>query len=775
MAAEQDKPQTKRDRLTVARDVLVSGIVQGVGFRPFVYRIAQRHGIAGTVCNTSEGVRIVAEGAPGQVEAFLDSFRRELPPLARVTSLAVTERPPRGLRGFRILPSTDETAHAALVPPDVAVCPSCLRELDDPADRRHRYAFINCTDCGPRYTIIRNVPYDREQTSMAVFPMCPGCRREYAEPADRRFHAEATCCPACGPRLGLFDSARRPIDAADPIAFVRERLLEGRIAAVKGIGGFHLAVDAANADAVETLRRRKGRGLKPFALMADSVAKIASFCRVAEAERRLLESPERPIVILRRLAGGPVAAGVAPGLNHLGVMLPYTPLHHMLLGSSFAALIMTSANMADEPIVIDDDDAFAKLGRVADVFLTHDRRILYRTDDSIVKVAGGHAQAWRRSRGFVPRPITMDRPAPPILACGALMKNTIALTRGRDVFVSQHLGDVDSREGLLFFEQTVEHLERLLGVEPRIIVHDLHPDYLTTSYALGSAVPRKIAVQHHAAHIAACQLEHGIVDRDVIGFALDGTGYGLDGCIWGGEVLAGHPPRYDRAAHFEYVPMPGGELAIRYPWRMAVSHLLAALGREYRSLPLAFIGRHESELDDVEALVERRINSPLTSSCGRLFDAVSAMLDLADAATYEGEPAARLEAIAGVDGIAGAQPYACELAEGAGGIVIDTKGIIRGAAQDIARGQSAASVSRRFHATLVEAFVGLAARLRDSTGIEAAVFGGGVFLNEILLTSLAARLEAAGFQVYRPEQLPPGDGGISLGQIAIAQVLTNGG
>ena len=751
------------------REILVAGIVQGVGFRPFIYRIAKMHGLAGTVCNTSEGVKIVLEGGDGQIAAFLKSFHDELPPLATVTSFKTTEGTPRHLSGFTILPSTDETAHEALVPPDVAVCDNCMRELHDPADRRHRYPFINCTDCGPRYTIIVDVPYDRPQTAMVEFPMCPACRREYDDPANRRFHAEATCCPVCGPRLRLLDALRNEIAAGDPIAFVQQRLSEGRIAAIKGIGGFHLAVDAANAHAVEQLRRRKGRGLKPFALMAASLAKIKIFCIVDEAEEKMLTSPARPIVILRKRPGDLLAPGLAPHNNYLGVMLPYAPLHSLLLACPFTALVMTSANLVDEPIVIDDNAAFDKLGGVADFFLTHNRRILYRTDDSIVKAAGGRVQTWRRSRGYVPRPITAARPAPPILACGALMKGAIALTRGRDIFVSQHLGDVDTREGLAFFEETIEHLQRMLGVKPEAIVHDLHPEYLSTRYALASPVARKIGVQHHFAHVASCQCEHELAGRDVIGFALDGTGYGLDGHVWGGEVLVGRPPGYARAAHVEYVPMPGGELAIRQPWRMAVSHLTNAMGRDYRALPLPFIARHADVLDDIETMALRRINSPLTSSCGRLFDAVAAMLGLGDQATFEGEPAVRLEMAAAVGD---APPYAWDLTDSAGQpSVIGTKKIFRGIAKDLAAGAAPAAIAWRFHLTLVEIFSTLAVRLRKERGINAVAFGGGVFLNSILAARLAAELTGLGFEVYQPERVPPGDGGICLGQIAIARAL----
>ena len=752
--------------MTRCREIVASGIVQGVGFRPFVWRIAHKHGLAGTVCNTSEGVKITIEGTDEQIAAFVKSFEEEMPPLARVTAMRITESLPQNLRDFTILPSTDEAAHEALIPPDVAVCGNCLREMHDPSNRRCRYPFINCTDCGPRYTIIVDVPYDRPQTAMDDFPMCPDCLREYGDPSDRRFHAEATCCPACGPSLRLFDNRRNAIAAADPIEFARQRLMDGRIVAIKGIGGFHLAVDAANSAAVEELRCRKGRGLKPFALMTDSVEKIRKFCAVCEEDARLLESPERPIVLLPKLVTGALAPGLAPGNRCLGVMLPYAPLHSLLLEDAFAALVMTSANMADEPIVIDDDTAFERLGHVADFFLTHNRRILYRTDDSIVKMIGGRRQMWRRSRGCVPRPISLKTPAPPMLACGGLFKNTIALTRGSDIFISQHLGDIDGRDGLAFFEETIDHLQRMLGVRAETIVYDLHPGYLSTGFALASPVAHKIGVQHHHAHIASCQCEHEIVDRDVIGFSLDGTGYGLDGAIWGGEVFVGRPARYERAAHFEYVPMPGGELAVKQPWRMAVSHLINA-GVDCRSMP--FAAAHAEMLDDIESITARRINAPLTSSCGRLFDAVAAMLGLIDTATFEGEPAVMLEMAATP---CSAEPYMHAMLHANGRpAIIDTKQIVKGVAADVCSGVPAGEIAFRFHLTLIELFNDTAHSLRERTGINAVAFGGGVFLNSILLAGLTQRLKSGGFEVFVPEQVPPGDGGLSLGQIAVARAL----
>jgi len=752
--------------VTIARTIVVNGVVQGVGFRPFVYRIAKRNTLRGTVCNTSDGVRITLEGPASRVDAFLEAFTSELPPLASITSMRVADSAPRGIRDFRILPSADGSAHEALVPPDVSVCHDCLHELADPADHRYAYPFINCTDCGPRYTIVDDVPYDRGQTTMADFPPCDVCRTEYADPANRRFHAQAICCPKCGPSVTLFDNARHAIAADDPIGVAREALATGQILAVKGIGGFHLATDASNGSAVETLRTRKGRGHKPFAVMADGPQKVRLFCELSDEEEELLVSPTRPILLLRRRADCPLAPEVAPGNRWLGVMLPYTPLHRLLLDDGFTALVMTSGNLADEPIVIDDEAAFAKLAHVADLFLTHNRRILHRADDSIVKVTRERPRVWRRSRGFVPRPIATTVDAPPILAVGGMMKNTVAFTRGRDIFISQHLGDTDSRDGMVFFEDTIDHLRRFLGVAPETVAHDLHPDYLATRYALDSDIPAKIGVQHHQAHIAACQCEHGITDRDVIGFALDGTGHGTDGAVWGGEVFTGRPGAYTRTAHLEYVPLPGGEQAIRQPWRMAVAHLRNA-GVDTRDDRLGLVRHGGAAFDAVEMMLARGINCPPTSSCGRLFDAVAATLGLARVATFEGEPAVCLE-MAATENVL--PPYGYDVVdEPDGTMILSPQQVTREIVNDLIEGTPVGDIAYRFHTTLIALFAEVAERVRARTGVDTVALGGGVFLNTIIATRLPAMLETRGFQVYMPEQVPPGDGGISLGQIAIAR------
>jgi hydrogenase maturation protein HypF len=752
------------------RVLTVAGVVQGVGFRPFVYRLAVRHALAGTVCNTPDGVQISLEGEDAQIQDFLADFERELPPLAQITQRRLDEALPRGDTAFRILPSTATATRTALVPPDVSVCTECLRELEDPTDRRFAYAFVNCTDCGPRYTIVADVPYDRAATTMVDFPLCAACHREYVDPTNRRFHAQAICCPHCGPVLRLLDHQGAPLAVADPLAAARDHLAAGRVVAIKGVGGFHLAVDALNATAVQTLRQRKNRGRKPFALMSRRLDEIQRYAEVSPAEAAVLTSAVRPIVILRQRAEHPLAAEVAPGNRDVGVMLPYTPLHHLLLGDRFLALVLTSGNLADEPIVIDDREASARLGHVADVFLTYNRRILHRADDSILKLDGATPRLWRRSRGFVPRPLHTGLRLPPILAVGGMMKNVIALSRGADVFLSQHLGDTDSRDGLAFLEDTVTHLQHFLGITPELVAHDLHPDYLSTRFALERPAVPKIAVQHHEAHIASCQCEHHILEREVIGLAMDGTGYGRDGAVWGGEVFIGTAGQYRRAAHLEYVPMPGGELAIRQPWRMAVSWLRQSVD-EYRALPLALLQRHAASLEAIDTMAGRGLNSPLTSSCGRLFDAVAALLGLADTTSFEGEPAVSLEMAADGPG----EPYGFDLVEGAdGSLVMSPRQTVVEIVADLRRGVATARIAARFHATLAAGFTATAQRLRQETGIRTVVLGGGVFLNSRLVTDLRQRLTSHGFEVFQPQEVPPGDGGLSLGQVALASILAAG-
>jgi len=551
-----------RQASPIRKAIEVSGIVQGVGFRPYVYRLANECGLAGFIANTPAGVSIEVQGPAEMVEAFLERLPRETPPLARISSFAVHPRAANDDRAFRIVTSRLDRAPSALVSPDVAVCADCLRELFEPHDRRHRYPFINCTNCGPRFTILREIPYDRARTSMAVFRMCPACQAEYDDPANRRFHAQPNACWECGPRADLWDVAGGRIAAEDPICAAAELLGAGSIVAVKGLGGFHLACDAANSAAVATLRERKRRVEKPFAIMAARLDAIEAFCEVDAAARALLESVERPIVLLPWKPESRITPAVAPGNRYLGVFLPYTPLHHLLFaGRSFEALVMTSGNLSEEPIASDNEEAVRRLAGLADAFLVHNREIVRRCDDSVLRVAGGRPRQIRRSRGYVPAPVALERDLPAVLAVGGELKNTVCIIRGDEAFLSQHIGDLENLESYQFFEEAVEHLQGILEVRPGILAHDLHPDYFSTRWALEQTGRERVAVQHHHAHVAACMAENHL-DGHVIGIVLDGTGHGTDGAIWGGEMLLAGYADFERAAHFRYVPMPGGAAAM---------------------------------------------------------------------------------------------------------------------------------------------------------------------------------------------------------------------
>lgn len=655
-----------------ARHIRVNGIVQGVGFRPFVYHLARSLNLAGEVSNTSSGVRIHAEGPSSVLDAFERDLREKAPPLAHVTEVASEPAPLRGLESFTILVSHGEGKTATLISPDVAVCADCLREMFDPADRRHRYPFINCTNCGPRYTIIDDIPYDRPKTSMRAFRMCPACQAEYDDPADRRFHAQPNACPVCGPRVSLFDARRRPVETDDPIAAVVDLLLAGHVLAIKGLGGFHLAADALNEEAVALLRRRKHRAEKPFALMVPDLDAAKSLARVSPEEEAPLSSIQRPIVLLDKREDALVAASVAPRNACLGIMLPYTPLHHLILGPRpgrpatdrpFTALVMTSANMSEEPIVIGNDESFARLSGLADFLLIHDRDIYLRSDDSIVRHAAGAIRPMRRSRGYAPMPVFLNRKLPHVLGVGPELKATVCLAKNDTAFPSQHIGDMENLETEEFFRLTVRHLQRILNIRPEIVAHDLHPDYRSTRLALESTdgstddgdIPAdavRIGVQHHHAHIVSCMAEHR-VDGPVIGLAFDGTGYGMDGAIWGGEILVAEPHRFERAAHLSYIPMPGGTTAIREPWRMALACLRDAFGPDgvnpdwlRAELPGSPLSRRPaSDIALLGRMMDMGLNAPPTSSLGRLFDAVAALAGVRDTVTFEGQAAMELEMI----------------------------------------------------------------------------------------------------------------------------------
>jgi hydrogenase maturation protein HypF len=737
--------------------VRVRGIVQGVGFRPYIYRLAREHRLEGSVANTPEGVIIHVRGEAAALNAFVEALPRRRPPLARITELVVESALVPDTAGFRIEESEEGASATTLIPPDVTVCRACLSELFDPEDRRYRYPFINCTDCGPRYTLIRGLPYDRSLTTMASFPLCPECRREYEDPENRRFHAEPNACPRCGPKCRLLDGEGEELRVDDPIRETVRLLEEGRIVAVKGLGGFHLMVDATSEPSVVRLRERKHREEKPLALLAVSVARVREFCRVRPGEEALLESPERPIVLLEREENSRIAPSVAPGQSSYGVMLPYTPLHALILDSSLYAVVATSGNRSEEPIVLDDEEAVERLGGIADSFLVHDRRIHRRADDSVVRVAAGRTRLLRRARGYAPRPIVLKEEASPILAVGGQFKNTICLTRGRDAFLSPHVGDLDNLRAFDGFRESISHLSKTLEIAPVVVVHDLHPEYLSTRWALEESGLPAIGVQHHHAHIASVLAEHG-VDESVVGIAIDGTGFGGDGTVWGGEILVASLRGFERRWHLPQVVLPGGDRAAREPWRMAVAWLHRLYGRELFDLDLPFL--EAVSRDRVRRLlgaIESGFGWPLTSSCGRLFDAVAALVGLRLETSFEGQAAMELEALAekADDSPAPESPRAVD-------------DVVRDVVEGIRQRRDPSSIAARFHLGLADALSDTAATIATESGLSRVALGGGSFQNRILLSSVTSRLEGAGLVVLLPSEVPANDGGLALGQAAIA-------
>ncbi len=758
------------------RAIVIRGIVQGVGFRPFVYSLATRLHLGGFVKNRAGSVLIEVEGAPASLERFCADLTRKPPPLAQIEQLSWEPRPPCGEQQFRIVPSDNETASPVFISPDVATCPDCLRELLDPHDRHFRYPFLNCTNCGPRLTVITGAPYDRRHTTLAPFALCPACRAEYENPADRRFHAQPTACPACGPGLELRDARGEPVATDDPLAAFAAALRAGRIGALKGLGGYHLACDARNPAAVAELRRRKHREEKPFAIMVADVAAAAALCEAGALERELLQSPRCPIVLLRKRISIPIAEAVAPRNPRLGVMLPYTPLHHLLVRAvDGGPLVMTSGNRSDEPIAYRDEEALTNLAGIADLFLMHNRAIHVRCDDSVTRVVDGRELPVRRSRGYAPRPIELPLACPcPILAVGGQLKATFALGRDRQALLSHHLGDLDHYEAYRAFVRDVELYQQLFAVRPALLAHDLHPDYLTTRYALEKSAregSRLLAVQHHHAHMASCMAEHQLTEP-VIGVTFDGTGLGTDGAIWGGEFLVGDYRQFRRAAHLRAVGMPGGDQAIRAPWRMAVAHLLDAQAE----CPSSAARVSQVELYTIRRMLERHVNSPTTTSAGRLFDAVAAVAGVRDRVTYEGQAAIELEWLATTVPPDTAYPFTVSRPTDPANepLVIDTRPLIRAVADDARKGVEAARIARRFHSTLVELIVTVCGRLRGVTGLGVVVLSGGVFLNALLSREVAAQLEREGFRVYRHSLVPPNDGGLSLGQLAVAAAVAAG-
>lgn len=753
----------------------IRGIVQGVGFRPFIYMLAERHGLSGYVLNSSDGVEVEVEGLRADIERFFEEVEAQPPPLARIEAVIRRPVPFLGEGCFAIRGSLSRGEKDALIPPDVCVCSACLAEMRNPSDRRFGYPFINCTQCGPRYSIVTDVPYDRTGTTMTAFPLCEACRLEYEDPLDRRFHAEPIACPECGPRVALCDAAGAPVAAEDPIGAVRGLIAAGCIVAVKGLGGFHLAADAADDGALKRLRSRKHRYGKPFALMVKDLSAARRIAVVNYAEAQCLSSPERPIVLLRKRPGHGLSEEVAPRSRLFGVMFPYTPLHALLMEGDCAALVMTSGNRSDEPIQIDNGEAFKNLAGIADYFLVHDRGIHTHCDDSIVRVVDGAPHPVRRSRGYVPAPVLLPealKAMSPVLAVGGEQKVTICLTKGNRAFLSQHIGDMHTLETFRVFERTTAHLERLLGIQPQVLAHDLHPDYLTSGFARTQSGCRISPVQHHHAHIVSCLAEHGW-EGPVIGLAMDGTGYGPDGTIWGGEILLADWVSFERVGHLECVPLPGGDAAVREPWRMALSYLDKVFGDGLFGLEIPFVKEIDPDKSAVVLQICRSgLNAPPTSSCGRFFDAVAALIGLRAKVSYEGQAAVELEMCQSRTKTE-AYPW-CLRSRSGGSWLLEVEPVIMALVEDLAVGVPAGIMSRRFHLALIKMLAEVCLGVRDHTGLATVALSGGVFQNATLLEGLTALLRRRGFTVLTHRVVPCNDGGLCLGQAVCAGLLATG-
>ncbi len=747
--------------------ISVRGVVQGVGFRPFVYQLATKHRLTGWVLNTSGDVKIEVEGKKEALDRFLIELEKDTPPLAHIDDISTERAAPAGYTTFEIRHSLAQEGKYQLVSPDIATCDACKSELLSPDDRRYRYPFTNCTNCGPRFTIIEDIPYDRPNTTMRRFVMCPDCQREYDDPLDRRFHAQPNACPQCGPSLELVDGKGKAITCDDVINTASRLLIDGKILAIKGLGGFHLACDATNDDTVQLLRDRKRRPYKPLAIMLDTMENIKEHCIVSEEEEGLLTSPQCPIVLLRWQDGSSVSKNVAPELKYLGVMLPYTPLHHVLLRETVLPLVMTSGNISEEPIAKDNDEALRRLEGIADFFILHNRDIHSRYDDSVAIVERGKPQLVRRARSYAPYPIHLPFQANQVLACGAELKNTFCITKDNYAFVSQHIGDMENLETMEHFENTIDLYKRLFRLEPEAVAYDLHPEYLSTKYAKERAgdLPL-IGVQHHHAHIVSCMVENG-VQEPVIGVALDGTGYGSDGTIWGGEFLIADYRGFQRKGHLEYVPMAGGAAAIERPYRMAFSYVHSLLGESMVDNGLPFmkdVDQHEQEI--MKQQIEKRINSPLTSSCGRLFDGVSALLSIRGTVDYEAQAAVELE-MAATGAIGKAKTYPFSIVERDGARIVKLKEMFEAIIHDTGR-LSVGTISLGFHYTIAQMTVEMCRLIAEETKLCKVALSGGVFQNRLLSRLTINALEKEGFEVLTHSLVPTNDGGISLGQAVIA-------
>ena len=743
----------------------IRGIVQGVGFRPFVYNLARQYGLFGFVRNNASGVSIEVEGEKSRIEKFVARIKTESPPLAALFKIKSYDIEPVGYDDFIIRDSDEHEEKFVPISPDISTCRDCLAELFDPTDRRYRYPFINCTNCGPRFTIVKDIPYDRQYTTMAPFKMCGMCQREYNNPRDRRFHAQPNACPKCGPSLTLLNDKLEKIDAPDVISEVCDLLKDGKIIAIKGLGGYHLACDALNPDAVFRLRSRKHREYKPFAVMVRDIETAKRLCYVNKDEEKLLKTTIRPVVLLRKRPDCPVAEDVAHYQKYHGIMLPYTPLHHLIAAESGLVLVMTSGNISSEPIVYQNNEAFERLKNIADFYCIHNREIHIRTDDSVSRIWRGNETVLRRARGIAPFPLLLNfNFKGRILACGAELKNSFCLARDNFVFMSHHIGDLKNLETLTSFEEGIEHFKRIFNIEPTLIAYDLHPEYLATKYALSLRNIPKIGVQHHHAHIVSCMIDNEI-DGEVIGVSFDGTGYGTDGKIWGGEFLICDYGGFERVGHLEYIPLPGGEKAIKEPWRMAASILYKIYKNNMLDLDIDFV----KELDrnkwtTIKKMIDKGINSPMTSSSGRLFDAVSALVGIRKKIYYEGQAAIELEMAA--DGETG--EYEFDLREIEDNTLILIEPIFRGIVSDLERGVEVESISFKFHNTMAKIILNMCIKLRKTSGLDRVALSGGVFQNSLLLENTYVLLDKNNFKVFTQHRVPPNDGGIALGQVVIA-------
>ncbi len=740
--------------------LLLQGRVQGVGFRPWLYRLAKERSLNGSIANSEAGVAADLEGETSQLLDLLQRIPHTLPLHAELDHVSHEWLSARGVAQLEILASEDQGCRGARIPSDLTTCGQCREELENPKDRRYRYPFINCTACGPRFTIVEAIPYDRRQTSMRIFPLCPVCAHEYQDPLDRRYHAEPTACPACGPQLRLVDGQGHVL-AADPLAGAEKLLRQGQIVAIKGLGGFHLAVDAKNPQAVAHLRERKGRQEKPLAVMVRDLEEARRQAIVSQTEAELLRSACAPIVLLRRRAESDLSESVAPGNPYLGLMLPYTPIHYVLL-ATLPALVMTSGNLTEEPIAIDNEEARARLHGLADAFLEHDRSILVACDDSVVYVSETGPLLLRRSRGYVPDPVRLPLDAGQILAVGGQLKNTFCLTLGSEAYLGPHIGDLDNLESYEHFQRALQHMMRLLRLNPSAVVHDLHPDYQTTRYASEMGLPA-LAVQHHQAHVAATAIDHGL-DGPLLGVALDGTGYGTDGTIWGGEFLLlpdlGH---CQRVGHLRPFWLPGGEACIKAPQRTALALVHELLGSEATERVISWLAMPPDEAQAIQQMIERQVGVIRTTSCGRLFDAVAALCGLGKRVTYEGQPAMELEFLAGELADKG---YSMEVGEG-DPVALDPAPAIAQILADLASGVSRRRIAARFHRGLAAGLAVACKRLAARAGVDRVVLGGGCFQNRILVQALGKDLAEQGLSAYLPRRVPVNDGGLALGQVAV--------